>query len=802
MEIEVHDKLLDNCIQMFESHLFRIKFIFDRKKNTMMLNLSPNIRDQIKKYNNMSKISDGGILDSLIRYLDPHDILLLFSTCKYIRIYFMDKKFSIQLDSEKLIIDMVSNKCKICKKYLQICSDEMSNKLFMLICKKLDTKIIEQFKFSFNYIENIDNYFDNCVFYALKRDTNDQIILLRYITSRFNIKNIELFKQVCLKKDVTIFMNMKNFSYSLTDKQIKIILPYICEYNVDARSFIASILNFYRNPENYIYLLDLINNNQDKYSTKILSTLLRFLILDQKINEVDTLLIAKITAKLIEKEKDIIKLIDKKVFEILFNNIKSNEIKLLLVDAAYLLKFGPDFNFLDEKLEWNLISLHYATKYNDQNVYIDKLSTIEYLNCFNNLSTNDSNVIYGLVLKSNKYKDLLNFDTLFDKAFNFIIKSIKYANSNILGYNRNIIMHLLKIPNLDIKYKILLVPLAYNNWCSKELTFLNKTKELNLLSIRMASEYSKEYHYDLEIYTESLSVREHLENFIKIDNIRVKERLLKKVVDKDVSKDIDLMQQIIDWVVNYDEHKGYKNSLTNLLAEMKYLMTNLKYPLISISYTNQNSYNLLFLDDSEELNEISIIEALKHNDEYRTIYCNKLSIDKLLKYIVIATHKNNSNIRTQLFNKIFHYKNNKINQYHIYDINYNHNQEFIYSCVNNMLPINYIYNNDSYMYEDNEVIYKYKLRLSSKLFDCEYTKLILKHEDSYYCKIFDYIVNELYINKYKINKSVDLINLLIDNNNFNKIKPSRIIALLKLYHEFNVISDKIIKNHEFFSKLL
>lgn len=660
----------------------------------------------------------------------------------------------------------------------------------MITCKELDiTMINEKFEFDFRFQKNLkDEYVNDCILYASKRNNDDRINLFKFITSTFIVSDIELFKIICSEDNIDIIKNISRFLYSLKNEQIKILLPYTCKYCfTDDIFFSFSILfhNFEVSNDNYIFLLNFINDNQNIYSSEILSRLFIQLITKQKIQQSDSFLIAKLATKFS----------DKKTTEILLDIIENEEAKLLLVEKSYEFEFGKKLLFLSQKLEWNFISIDYANKFNSQYVYIDKLSTKQYLNIFLEIAEDKYDLIYGLVLNIHKYSDLLNFSERFDKVFKYITKLINnftIYSSHIFGYCRDFIKHLIQIPKLDIKYKILLVPCSYKNWSSDYLSFLNDSKELNYLSIKAACENMKSHHYKINIYTDKLSAEECLKSIIEYDNITIKEILITKIKDKDVSKYDDLIIKIIDWVITYD---GYKNTIVRSLMEMENIKTKLKILLVPMAYKEGSTFNLKFLDDNKELNELSINEALKYKDKNSIIYCKHLDNTTLLKYIFITTSQSNYNLRSQLFKSI---KNTNFN---IYDIKYEIPEEMVYSCVQNMLPSNLVYNDNSYIYEDNEVICKYKLKVSNKMFDIEYTKTILQYEHSYYHNIFNYIIDYLYSHKRQINNFMNLINYMIEHKSFIDIRHSRVIALMRLYQENNSMCDKIINNHKFFQSL-
>jgi len=784
MDFDDHyNDLMNLCMEVVGHHS---QMHLDVKKKAIKLSSQYKANKSV----NVSGIFNYAFFECLIPYLTPHDLLLLLSTCKYMKIFLGNKEFSTNFSQEEFIADIVEHNCKRCKRFIKI-SEGLLESLFLVTCKKLDiTKITKEFKFE--YSSNMDKttkdkYVNKCALYASKRNEKDQINLFRFIVSKWVIvTDIKLFEFICSKDDINIIKDITQYPYSFTNEQIKVLLPYVCKHKIMngwLYSFSSLFNNFEANNDNYVYLLNLINDNQNIYSDKINYELFYHLVKKQQINQSDSFLIAKLGCKFYDKE----------IVEILLKTIENDEAKILLVEKAYQFELSKSLEFLNTKEEWNLLSLKYASKFNSEIVYIDKISTEQYLRSIFNLSENENNTIYGLILKSDRYSDLLQFGEMFEKVFTLVLKTLKLSRLGILGYHSDIICSLNEIPQLDIKYKLQLVPLAYKHWCSNKLSFLGTTKEFNRLSIKAACENMQSHHFDVKIYTDKLSTKEYLQEILKYDNIKVKSKLINGLKNRKVSDSNLLIKEIIAWVINYEE---YKKDMIESLILIKDLKLEFKTLLVPLAYKLGLSYQLEFLKESKELNELSINEALKYDNNEYQIYLRHLDNNTIFKYIVIATYKENYYIRKELL------KNLKYENFSIHDIDYQIKEKTMYSCIQNMLPSSYIYNDKAYIEEDNNVICKYKLKVTDKVLNLSYSKLLLQQDETHYTRILDYIINYLYLNKWKVTNFMDLILFMVQNKNFNEIIPSRVIALLKLYQKVNFICDEIIMNHKFFHKII
>lgn len=266
-----------------------------------------------------------------------------------------------------------------------------------------------------------------------------------------------------------------------------------------------------------------------------------------------------------------------------------------------------------------------------------------------------------------------------------------------------------------------------------------------------------------ENYMGYIPMKEFLQTIIDTDDTRVKLNLLKYIkFDYNLSEFTELMSEIIIWVVNYD---GEKNFVIAKLRHLKYLDAKLKILLSPEEYVNYNPEILEFLDDNEKLNEISIKFAM-NIDLWSAIYCSHLSNDKLFKYIDIAIKNNKYDVATTLIlncssitnDKLFEYIDNAINNnkygvalaliLHIHTNQYDNpnstEKNTIYSHVQNMRPLHYVYDESSYMYSDSKVICKYKLKVLEinriKLFETYYVQTLLRNNPHYYCEIFEKII--------------------------------------------------------------
>lgn len=102
--LQIEDKIIDVYLETLIRHReIRIDF----KKKTIKINPSIEIKHRIYNYKNIFELSNNTLLECLIYYLQPHDILGLSYTCKYMKKFLCDKQIPIIFDTEELIIDTI-----------------------------------------------------------------------------------------------------------------------------------------------------------------------------------------------------------------------------------------------------------------------------------------------------------------------------------------------------------------------------------------------------------------------------------------------------------------------------------------------------------------------------------------------------------------------------------------------------------------------------------------------------------------------------------------------------------------------
>lgn len=317
----------------------------------------------------------------------------------------------------------------------------------------------------------------------------------------------------------------------------------------------------------------------------------------------------------------------------------------------------------------------------------------------------------------------------------------------------------------NINLKLYLVPLAYKTFLSDELNFLNDTKELNILSINNCVNGSG------KIYVDKLSEDELIQICINTKKECVRENILEHIK---VTAYNPKIRYLINWAIVND----CINCVTHFIHS-DYVDIDLKISLVPYMYAKKSSEtcNLSFLDSNAKFNELSIREALKNRKETGFIYYSHLDNDTIFKllYSIFISISYQGNIPSVLIKCI---KNDNFKRY----------DKIFFSdqC-------------DNFTTDSNSV---YKLKINNNIYNLDHLKLLLSAIDNNsYRKIYDKIVNDLYKSAGQTESCIEHINEIISHHNFETIKPSRVIALLRLCHFDHDISKKIIINHSFFRKL-
>ncbi len=614
------------------------------------------------------------IIDALLPFLELHDILKLLMLSKCIQFailnIYKDNGFVIK----NTIVNAMKHNCSNCVENMAKYGDVINLEAFMVGCEYNSLKSMEKLNdsYTFQFLENeitynipgsntfityweyimddenvigFNNFARKCVELSFNHTPDETIKLLEYITKYFRINNIETLILICKLQNEKIIENIvKHIDVFNVDISIvKFILPYLCEYNIcDSVEYCISILN---SDDNYEYLGEIIKNNVDNYKPEIILLLLKGII-----NGCDD--------------------------------------------------FGED------------------------NVFIIKLV--------------------------NQFAD------------------------------KQLLKQTLKDTIIDDNLKMSLVSKAYEFNLSKYLPFLKNTKESNIISINEITKNENNV-----VYTNHLSSFELLNFIVNTDNVKIKTQLILSIDDEyDILKHDDSMLIIVDFAIN-----NYNETLLKHLMNLNNLNINFKVMLIPIVYENGINVDVSFLDETEEFNILSINEAIKYSDT--RVYTSKLSFETILKFIV----NSNGNARESLLKQL-NIKTNEIEKYNTNIINIKSNV-----CIvnKNILPKHYKYIDDVYKYEDNEVYYNCKFKMSKKVIHLNYTKLLLEMDDSCYHEIFDMIMILLDTGKhYFLKNGKETIRYLVQQQKFNGINISNVIKLLKYYCDDSKLLDDIITKRYFF----
>lgn len=348
----------------------------------------------------------------------------------------------------------------------------------------------------------------------------------------------------------------------------------------------------------------------------------------------------------------------------------------------------------------------------------------------------------------------------------------------------NLIRSALNLYSIPASEKIPMVSKAYKYNMSEKLTFLEDTKEWNKLSIEEAIKNDGG-----EIYTSKLYFSELVQIITNIDNKYIKSKLIYKFNNN----------EYVSWIKNDDEFKMFENiikwviteindpAMIEHLMQLKCLINRLKILLIPKIYQYKMRIPVYFLDDTRDLNILSINESNKNSGN--KIYTSKLTNNEIITFIIKC-----NNIKTR--KRLIHNLKSGTSPCHS-TINRTE-----YTVEKNVLPVHY--KNDDHIvdkYEDTKQQFICKVKIPDYIMGPNYIELLLTVDPLCYYVIIDKIIHLLTNTKWNnIEDSLDTIMILINHQNFNNIASEKVINLLKLYLMYDHIVDAIIKNHNIFYK--
>jgi hypothetical protein len=573
-----------------------------------------------------------------------------------------------------------------------------------------------------NYSENDKEIFINdCVMNAFDHELPKTVLLLESITKHFKIENIDTLISICVLENEIIIKNimaLQNLSELNTDIK-KIVFPYLLKYKLV--KYVKCIVAE-NNDDNRELLLNILRNSINDYNVKIRNLILQLVISYPLLGETDWNIIINMAAKIgyvsvikqilanssignneklllvprayefnlskylgfLDKTKELNILsiqeaskyqwvnvsvytcyltpneilnfgvnIDninvKKVLMLKIGDLKNMDIDLKkkMIPIFYQTHIYDGSNFIDESIELNILSIKEAIKNNIGRVYTSQFSLEDLLYYIR--TTENEIVKESLIEKIKDVPELNNYDDDMEHIVKYVLNK----------GNRYLIYHLCNLKNLREQFIKLLVPIIYNSkfyYTHTFMDFLDETRDLNILSI----EQSLIKGNIVQIFKSKLLL-EDLLHFIKVSHIfEIKRSLIMEINDTHNLYDhYEAMRNIIIWSVFLNDIHVIRH-----LYELKNLDVKLKKLLVRRIYEHDIKVDLNFLQDSEELNIISIDQAVKYNRN--TFFANNLSNDTLLKFIFSIKQ---TDIKLKLIQKLRCRKLKCYDKDHIYDEN-------------------------------------------------------------------------------------------------------------------------------------
>lgn len=560
------------------------------------------------------------IVEALTNYLHVHDLLLLSMVNNQLRTCLYNKYSAIcHKPKESFIIDMINHQCIKCYTSTIYLSSPMNKneqvKALFSLNKNKAIRFINIYLSKNNFKELSAETVNHCVKMVLNDlDFKHPIINHFEEIIRYNkITDLNLLKTLitALTKEKNnrigfIIMNM----YDNVNKEIFfILLPLYCKRDIS-----SALKSEYFTEEHISLLLDLIIKYDNCYSVR--NTLIDILlkVLPPNLSELQLNTILPIINKNYSTYYHE-KLLNTKIP---FHTL-SNQHKLLLhkcINSTY------DISFLDTTSEYNLISLELAKK-GIVSLYTSKLSPKQILKyMINNMNNNYMDRIFNeLLLKLTQLSDKDK-----KKLYKIPISTI-YQSS---------VLHLLKL-NIDEPYKIKLIEKAYDDYYSKELTFLDTTRNYNKLSLKLAAKH------DGHVYVHQLSFEDKLKYIKKYENSYYVVKILIYHL-----KRYDIQYKISSYK---DESILFESSTTNdddIVTNKYYQLTEGKsieyyqwlYEIKMINYKQYVYYSFPDIQKHHQLNDLfrvttyklDIIYTMVINDEFATLDFQLVLF--LLKYYV------------------------------------------------------------------------------------------------------------------------------------------------------------------------
>jgi hypothetical protein len=483
--------------------------------------VKPNINcDNVNIYD---PINYPALFDSLLPYLEIHDLLKLINVSK--RMQLTISKLYKECNIKNSLIDAIKYDCVKCTEdmfYYFPCNN-MSPQTYLTAIKYKSLKCLHIMKhglWSINrylgkYIPpteildtlenaNIEDCFiHEIIIEASKHDNDTRTILFEYITKHINIGHLKSISIICQNPSQKMFKNMIKYidydNYMFSSEYMVLMLHRMCLFNM-VDDVIHNIKSLTQN--NYPFLIDLLKKNYKNYDYRIVDIFIQYLIF---------LSIAKDDIPFII---DLVDYVDSEhmTLEILTSNV-DDAIKMSCVRSAYKFNLSEYVARINETRELDILSIQQATNYGDGEVYINKLSTGEHLQFI--IDAENLNVKERLIYKISDNHKISCWDM---EKMKTIIKWV------ITNDNKIAMEHFINLKSLDDTLKCMLVPKVYEYDIYADLTFLSKTEEFNILSIKQAIKYNRTYFYG-----NMLSIQRLLKLVEDTSNTEFKELLLSEI---------------------------------------------------------------------------------------------------------------------------------------------------------------------------------------------------------------------------------------------------------------------------------
>lgn len=737
------------------------------------------------------------LIDTMMPFLKVHDILRLSTSSKKMHGAIKNYKGRIHTNNDNIISLMEHNCARCFKEAIQNCKSSLPE-VFMMGCDKgvinrihdinHVCKILFKNDANIKYPEGREklanctnpecNFIHTCVVYANKHKDSFKLLVFNLITKWFDVAHSETLEIICKVKERKIARNIDTEAINFIDDSIKIALPLWGMYGmVDA--FIQKIKMLDDNNSNYPYLLSMIQKNYGTWEKNIVKSIFDKLVMDHIIFKEHIEFIIMLALDFGAKN-NILKLITSDI---------DIEFKILLTPLAYSYGLSENLQFLDDTKEYNLLSINEATKNTtnsgSRTVFTSKIPVDELVQII--IDTDNNKIKKKLIFQTNDNHD---FSTLTTKM-RTIIESLLKKYEVVRYSGTKIIKHIINLKNLGLELKLLLVPWGYAHGIT-DFEFLDDTKELNLFSIQQADLLRDRYEAG-PVYVSKLPIEELLEIIVNTENEHLKRELIMKIDDKCAIKKLDhLIAPIIDWLIN---NTSCNSNICSHVINLQNIKLKFKLLLIPTIYNYGKACRFEFLSKSKELNMFSVRESIKHERRNHYIYTNHLSNDDIFKLIIMA--EKNNNIRKTLIQKI------NPTALECYNNNPNH-ESTMHDVTTHMLPKHYVHDNRVNIYEDNNVVCKYKLKIRKNKLCVDYVKKLLEIDVNCYYEIVDvisYVSRSIYHNRYQYgNTDYDLLEFITGHEKFREINPSNVIILLKNHNDHALICHDIINNHPFFAQ--